>query len=204
MTDSPIPQHVVIQCSGLIVHHRDNWWLVPFLEPDHYPTRPRLLSGDISTDLANRLGFETRPRMSLPRVTALNPGSECWSGEFTLRGTIPGGNPDHIEYDIDAHVLGGAAGKLEERLARARIDIERFPIPAEFISVFTGLPLEREFVLAIRTSAYRLVTFELLTARYMPDEHPDCPWRDISGDSVGDSGDDILGWMPARNWLKPR
>ena len=43
----------------------------------------------------------------------------------------------------------------------------------------------------------------LMTACYMPTYRPRSPWRDISGDAIGDSGSDILGWQLAAEWIRP-
>ena len=129
----------------------------------------------------------------------LHPQSRCWSGEFSYLPAA--GAADQI--DIDAHPWGSEAGELETRLARTMIDATLHPVPAGFISVFTGLPPENQPVLAIRLSGYTCSTFELLTARHMPTYRPRSPWRDISADAVSDSGSDIIGWQPAADWIRP-
>lgn len=210
MTTSLPDRNPAIQCRGLIIHHRDHWWLVEFphlkrhLQRHRHPARAYLLSGRITTDFAKRAGLDTGPRILLPSVAMLNPDQTCWAGNFELRPTIATAKPDQIDYDINAHVFHGSADELEERLARAMIEITLFPIPMEFTSVFTALPDEDVPVLAIRASGYVCATFELLTARYMPTYRPRSPWRDISNESVFDSGAEVLGWMHAGNWIQPR
>ncbi|MFB9060496.1 hypothetical protein ACFFV9_11360 [Sphingobium indicum] len=189
---------------GIVIHHRDNWWFVAFVASVSNPGRPRLLSGDISTGFADRLGLMTGPLILNPRVETLNPGSEAWSAECSLLPTIEGGDPEAIDYDLDTHVPDGEADPLRQRLARVAIDSHLFPIPADFIPVLKKLPHDESPVLAIRRSVYAHATFELLTARYLPDHRPNEPWRDIAGEPVSDSGNDILGWMPARDWIRPR
>ncbi|MDF0489246.1 MAG: hypothetical protein QHC40_05115 [Sphingobium sp.] len=189
---------------GILISHRDNWWFVEFVEPMGNPGRPRLLSGNISTGFAHRLGLMTGPLILNPRVETLNPGSDAWSAECNLLPTIEGGDPGAIDYDIDSHVLDGEADALHQRLARVAIDSHLFPIPAGFISVLIALPQDSAPVLTIRTSVYARATCELLTAYYTPEHQLKEPWRDISGDLVSDSGNDILGWMPARDWIRPR
>jgi hypothetical protein len=83
------------------------------------------------------------------------------------------------------------------------IDATLHPIPSGFVSVFGALPPENQPVLAIRLSGYISATFELMTACYMPTYRPRSPWRDISGDAIGDSGSDILGWQLAAEWIRP-
>ena len=82
------------------------------------------------------------------------------------------------------------------------IDATLHPVPSGFISALAALPREDQPVLAICLSGYTCSTFELLTARYMPTSRPRSPWRDISGDAVGDSGSDIIGWCEAADWIE--
>ncbi len=204
MTTS-LPDHSpAIQCRGLIIYHRDHWWLVEFPKPGDYPTRAYLLSGTLSTRLADQLGLETGPCILLPSVTTLRPSARCWQGEFALVPTIATADPDHIDYDVDAHVFRGGAWERDERLAHALIESKLSPIPTAFTSVFAALPDEGVPVLAIRASSYTYATFEVLTARYMPTHHPDFPWRDLSGEAVFASGTEILGWTHASDWIRPR
>jgi hypothetical protein len=132
-------------------------------------------------------------------IGALNPDSRCWSGEFSY---VPAAGAADL-FDIDAHPWGSEASELETRLARAMIDATLHPIPSGFVSVFGALPPENQPVLAIRLSGYISATFELMTACYMPTYRPRSPWRDISGDAIGDSGSDILGWQLAAEWIRP-
>lgn len=204
MTDVSPASSSIIRCHGMIIDHRNRWWFVEFSKPGGNPTSARLLSGEISTGLADNLGFDTGPRILLPSVAALNPENSCWMATVDLISSMPSSKPEHVDFHVDAHALAGEAGELEVRLARAMIETKLFPIPSEFTSVFDGLPNENEPVLAIRLSGYTCSTFELLTARHMPTYRPRSPWRDISSESVFDSGSDILGWMPSRDWIKPR
>ena len=186
-------------CYGIIMHHRLAWWLVDFPDLDATPLRARKLTGRLTPALADWLRPETGdPRLG-DDLAALNPDSRCWSGEFSYRPSLA--NPDL--YDIDAHPWGSEAGELETRLARTMIDATLHPVPSGFVSVFTGLPPENQPVLAIRLSGYICSTYELITARHMPTYRPRSPWRDISGDAVGDSGSDIIGWQCARDWIRP-
>lgn len=89
-------------------------------------------------------------------------------------------------------------------LARTMVEATLFPISSGFISVFGALPEDDVPVLAIRASGYVSATFEVITACYMPTYRPNSPWRDLSGDSVNDSGSEILGWAAAEDWIKPR
>lgn len=75
-------------------------------------------------------------------------------------------------------------------------------IPEGFIPVDQAVPSHDRPVLAIRRSGYVSANFEILTARFMPDYRPLSPWRDISNDSVHDSGGEILGWREADDWLQ--
>ncbi len=204
MTDVAPGSGSFMRCHGMIIDHRNRWWFVEFPKPGGNPTRARLLSGEISMGLAESLGFDTGPRILLPSVAALNPETSSWMATVDLVSTMPSSKPEHVDFHIDAHILAGVAGELEVRLARAMIETKLFPIPPAFTSVFDYLPKENEPVLAIRLSGYLCSTFELLTARYMPTYRPRSPWRDISNESVFDSGSDVLGWMPARDWIKPR
>lgn len=74
-------------------------------------------------------------------------------------------------------------------------------IPVGFTPVEIAVPQDRRPVLAIRVSGYAPVTFEVMTAVYDVDR-PLAPWRDLSGDGVGDSGTDIIGWKAADEWLQ--
>lgn len=76
-------------------------------------------------------------------------------------------------------------------------------LPAGFTPVTEAVPENDRPVLAIRKSGYQGSTFEILTARYMIDYRPNSPWRDISMDAVGDSGEQILGWQYADAILLP-
>lgn len=186
-------------CYGIIMHHRLAWWLVEFPELDAAPLRARKLTGRLTPALVAWLRGQTGdPRLG-DDLAALNPDSRCWSGEFSYRPS-----PDTPDaFDIDAHPWGSEAGELETRLARTMIDATLHPVPSGFVSVFTALPPENQPVLAIRLSGYICATYELLTARHMPTYRPRSPWRDISGDAVGNSGSDIIGWQSARDWIRP-
>jgi len=184
---------------GIIIHHRLAWWLVDFPDLDAAPTRARKLSGRLTPALAEWLRRETGDAALRGDVEALNPGSRCWSGEFSC---LPS-RTDATVSDIDAHPWGSEAGELETRLSRTMIDATLHPVPAGFVSVFTALPRENQPVLAIRLSGYTCATYELLTARHMPTYRPRSPWRDISADAVGDSGSDIIGWRDAAEWIAP-
>ncbi|GAY20627.1 hypothetical protein [Sphingobium fuliginis] len=45
----------------------------------------------------------------------------------------------------------------------------------------------------------RFIRFHQVSSRRWPRS----PWRDISGDAVGDSGSDIIGWCEAADWIRP-
>lgn len=186
-------------CYGVVIHHRLAWWLVEFPQLEAKPIKAWPLSGRLTSAMRDWIRAETDDGSIAADIAALNPGSHCWSGEFSIVPSLDAAD----RFDIDAHPWGSDAGELETRLARAMIEATLFPIPAGFISVFTGLPDEDVPVLAIRLSGYVCSTFELLTARYMPAYRPRSPWRDISNEAVGDSGSDILGWASARNWIRP-
>ncbi len=185
-------------CYGIVLHHRTQWWLVEFPELDTIPIAAHRLSGKMTPAMTGWLRRETGDPHLADDIAALNPEGDCWSGEFSR-------SPSRLDpnvFDIDAHPWGSEADELETRLARTLIDSLIGSIPAGFISIFTALPESNEPVLAIRRSGYICATFELLTARYMPDHRPGSPWRDISGDAVSNSGSAILGWKPARDWLR--
>lgn len=76
-------------------------------------------------------------------------------------------------------------------------------LPAGFTPVTEAVPENDRPVLAIRRSGYISATFEVMTARYMITYRPKSPWRDISNDAVGDSGEQILGWRYADDLLLP-
>lgn len=66
------------------------------------------------------------------------------------------------------------------------------------------LPPDTRPVLALRTLSYRSCQYEIVTARYMPDDRPLAPWRDLSGDALADSGSDqMLAWSHADAILIP-
>jgi hypothetical protein len=75
-------------------------------------------------------------------------------------------------------------------------------LPAGFTPVTEAVPLHDRPVLAIRRSGYMSAAFEVITARYMLDYRPRSPWRMLSMDAVGDSGEAILGWKPADEVLQ--
>ncbi|AXK43826.1 hypothetical protein [Erythrobacter aureus] len=76
-------------------------------------------------------------------------------------------------------------------------------LPEGYTSVEDALPKDDHPVLAIRESGYLSCEFEIITAMYRPDYRPKSPWRDITGDSVNDTGSGILGWAYADELLKP-
>lgn len=76
-------------------------------------------------------------------------------------------------------------------------------LPAGFIPATHTVPENDRPVLAVRKSGYINSAFEIMTARYMIDYRPKSPWRDVGGDSVTDSGADILGWKYADDLLLP-
>lgn len=75
-------------------------------------------------------------------------------------------------------------------------------LPEGFTPVDQALPDEDRPVLAIRKAGYISAKFEVITARYQPTYRPLSPWRDISNDSVTDSGSEVLGWRYADEWLQ--
>jgi len=193
------PRSPARHCYGVILQHRSQWWLVEFPECDVNPVKAWPLTGGLTPAMANWFRADTGDIRAKAEVAALNPGNSCWSGEFSI---LPSSDAAD-RFDIDAHPWGSDAGELETRLARAMIESTLFPVPSGFMSVFTGLPDDDRPVLAIRLSGYICSTFEVLTARYVPAYRPRSPWRDISDEAVGDSGSDILGWAPAREWIRP-
>lgn len=199
MTTQTNRQRSAQHSYGVILHHRLAWWLVDFPNLDAMPTVARKLSGRLTPALADWLRRQTGDAALAADVPALNPESQCWSGEFSC---IPSDGASGL-FDIDAHPWGSEAGELETRLARTMIDATLHPIPSDFTPVFGPLPRENQPVLAIRLSGYTCSTFELMTARYMPTYRPRSPWRDISNDAVSDSGSDILGWRAAADWIGP-
>lgn len=74
----------------------------------------------------------------------------------------------------------------------------------EFIPVEKALPPEDKPVLGLRQSGYVHCKYEVITCRYMPTYRPLSPWRDLSNDSVNDSGGPIIAWAYADNLLEPR
>lgn len=78
---------------------------------------------------------------------------------------------------------------------------EAVTLPSPFISVDERTPRNSKPVLGIRRSAYNSCNFEVLTVRYDAEYRPLSPWVDISNDSVTDSGNEILGWTEAGDWL---
>ncbi len=191
--------NAVSHCYGIILHHRAGWWLVEFPELGGMPIAAHRLSGKMTPAMTDWLRGETGDPRLADDIAALHPDGNCWAGEFSRSPP----RQDTNIFDIDAHPWGSDAGELKTRLARTLVDSPIRPVPAGFMSVLSGLPENDEPVLAIRVSGYICATFEVLTARYMPDYRPRSPWRDISGDAVSDSGSDILGWKPARDWLMP-
>ncbi|QPI75509.1 hypothetical protein [Sphingobium sp. Cam5-1] len=184
---------------GIVLNHRLAWWLVDFPDIDGTPTRARKLTGRLTPALADWLRAETGQPGLAADIASLRPGSDCWAGVFACAPSAA----DADRFDLDAHPWGAEAGELEVRLARTLIDATLHPVPSGFVSALSGLPPENQPVLAIRLSGYTCSTFELLTARYMPTYRPRSPWRDISGDAVGDSGSDIIGWCAATDWIRP-
>ena len=184
---------------GLVLYHRLAWWFVDFPEVGGNPIRARKLSGRLTPALADWLRTETGDPSLAADVAALNTESRCWAGEFSLVPTAA----DNDLFDIDAHPWGADAAELETRLARTLIDATLHPVPAGFIFALATLPPENRPVLAVRLAGYTCSTYELLTARHMPTYRPRSPWRDISGDAVGDSGSDIIGWCEAADWIRP-
>jgi len=75
-------------------------------------------------------------------------------------------------------------------------------LPEGFTPVTADTPANDRPVIAIRRSGYTCSDFEILTARHMPDYRPHSPWRDLSGDAVGDTGNQILGWRYADELLR--
>lgn len=78
----------------------------------------------------------------------------------------------------------------------------QFILPEGFTAVTDGVPSHDRPVLAIRVSSYVAAEFEVMTARYMVNYRPRSPWRDIGGDAVSDSGEQILGWREAPELFK--
>lgn len=76
-------------------------------------------------------------------------------------------------------------------------------LPTGFTPVTESLPTNDRPVLAIRRSGYITAKFEVITARYQPQHRPRAPWQDISGDAVTETGEDVLGWRTADEWLSP-
>lgn len=189
----------VEHCYGIVLHHRARWWLVEFPELDVKPVAAYRLTGKMTPAMRDRLRSTTGDLGLADDIAVLNPESSVWAGEFSRCPARHGEG----EFDIDANPWNSAADELETRFARTMIDSLIRPLPPGFTSVLDELPEDDKPVLAVRLSGYICATFELLTARHMPTYRPRSPWRDISGDAVSDSGSDILGWMPAHEWLLP-
>lgn len=75
-------------------------------------------------------------------------------------------------------------------------------LPEGFISVGTQVPSHSRPVLVIRLASAGTVRFEVLTGRYDPEYGN--PWRDLSNDSITESGSCALGWREAPEWLGTR
>lgn len=188
----------LLHTSGVMLHHLDRWWLVESPASAAGPGLIHRLTGHLTPPMTDRMAGDARQADDHRVDTSLYPLSLCWSGDFTLAQS------DRSEgaFDIDAY-HGGDAPIPEIRRARIVIESTLHPVPSGFVSVLSALPADDRPVLAIRLSGYVCATFELLTARYMPDDRPKLPWRDISDESVGGSGSDILGWRYAEDWIKP-
>ncbi|WP_454887335.1 hypothetical protein [Sphingomonas oryzagri] len=199
MADMPSARPTAVHCYGIILHHRRRWWLVGFPDLDGTPTAAYRLTGRLTSAMATRLGHDADDAEASRDIAMIQQGSRCWSGEFSLSPARDSANA----FDIGAHPWGAEASEREERLARVMIDSTLHPLPTGFLSILSALPQEDRPVLAIRLSGYSSSIFELLTARYMPTHRPRSPWRDVSGDAISDSGDDILGWTPAEDWIRP-
>lgn len=81
--------------------------------------------------------------------------------------------------------------------------MSKIQLPGGFIASTHTVPENDRPVLAFRKSGSTVCQYEIVTARYMIDYRPNSPWRDIGGDSVTDSGGEILGWRYADDLLMP-
>ena len=72
----------------------------------------------------------------------------------------------------------------------------------DFTPIGHVLPDHDRPVLGLRPSGYQCSKLEVVTVRYMPDYRPLSPWRDISGDSITDSGHSIMAWCEADSVLQ--
>ncbi len=183
-TDRTTPTH----CYGAYIRHLGRQWIVQFPDVDAGPTAVFELTGVLTPDLL-------RHRCAPMVKEAL--GEETTAGEWSLLPCADG------RYDIGAHLWNCETSELEARLSRVAIDLHTHVLPAGFTSVLAAVPEADKPVIAVRRSGYLCATFEVMTARYMPDYRPKSPWRDVSGDAVGDSGEAIMGWRDAREWLLP-
>lgn len=185
------------RCSGVVLHHRLEWWLVEFPKDGANPTAIQRLTGNLTAGMIENLtaaGFGSDDRYA---IGSPYPSDLYSLGDFRL---VPSDRSLDL-FDIDACHRLTEADTPAVRLARVMIETTLFPLPSDFVSVLTAVPKNDRPVLAIRLSGYVCSTFELLTARYMPAYRRLSPWRDISNEAVGDSGDDILGWRHADDWL---
>ncbi|MEP3145483.1 hypothetical protein [Qipengyuania citrea] len=73
-------------------------------------------------------------------------------------------------------------------------------IPEGFVLATSAVPQCGAPVLAIRRSATSGIVFEVLTARYDAERHRN-HWRNLSGSSVTDDGNDVLAWRTAPELL---
>lgn len=198
MASISIPPSTVRHCSGVILNHHDRWWLVE-----------ASIQGGDRTTILGLTGRHTRALTEQMRIQfpgaygvagTLYPASLAWSGDFSL---VPSRrSPD--KFDVDAYLRCAPATIPEIRLARITVETMLFPLPADFTSVLFALPDTERPVLAIRHCGLPGTTFELLTARCIRTGRPHPRWHDISNESVGREGRDILGWRRADDWITPR
>jgi hypothetical protein len=90
---------------------------------------------------------------------------------------------------------------LAAKLAAGEASATEPAMPRDFIPVAAGCPDHDGAVLAIRRSSVQCAQFEIITARYMLAYRS--TWRDMDGNTVSDSGNEILGWREAPEWLLP-
>jgi len=80
---------------------------------------------------------------------------------------------------------------------------DRPEVPWGFTHIDDELPPENHPVIALRRSGYVCTTNELITVRYMPTYRPTNPWRDLSDEGVGASGEAVFAWRTADSILLP-
>jgi hypothetical protein len=192
-TVSNTPAHSRIY--GVVIYLDHRWSLVA--QPGITGTPTTIFDLTPHTEKSIRHWITRREKTALDRTIFDGDANAC-AGQFRLLPTRTDGL-----YEIEAYEFPQAPTHRELRIANIALTIAAHPLPDEFTSVLDTCPEFETPVVALRKAQTPATTFEVITARYMPDYRPHDPWRLLNLSAASASGSPILAWSSAIDTIRP-